>query len=354
MFWSKWLLLAAIFSSLVGCSSFSKWVNGDKDYRTSEAELVKALEVPPNLIQRSAPTNHLTQAVSPLNIEDVERVPSYQVDGVRVESNLVERWLVIEDMRSVEVWQAMAQFFQTQGYKLDQQRTDIGLMTTEYLARSEIAPVEQELGAISRLLNSWRAETVSGIYDRFSVQIVEQEQQVKVFFRHHMMAADSGDTGTSWALRPYDPMMESLALYRAMLFLGLTQADAIAQIETAVYYQENLDGEELAGLVLAASVAQSWDFLQSMIYRADWQVQSQNPALREVWVKTPSTAKKSQGFFSRLFGRDQLPGLVMLKLAAYESSNEQTLLTLAVESGHTPLNAEQRRNIFEALGLLTE
>lgn len=346
--------LAFVLIGLAGCSTLSDVYNGDDDYRVQEAQLAKKLEMPPNFVERNNSSPVLTQQVVSADLSEVETIPSYQLDGLTVKSNLVERWLEFDGIDAKQVWTGLQQFIQKQGFKVDEERLDIGLITTQYLARSEQAPVEQELGKISRMLNSWRPELVSGIYDRFSIQLIEDSEtdKVKVTFRHHMMLADSSANATDWVLRPYDPMMESIALYQAMIFFGATQLQAIEAIETAVYYQENLDGEELAGLVLAASRSQSWDYLQSMIYRGDWQVKSTKPTVYEVWVVAPKSSISSKGFFARLFSRDAGPDLVRLKLSQHDANPDQTLLSLAVEEGQRPLTPEQRRKILTALGLL--
>lgn len=346
--------LLALCLSVASCSSLSKIYNGDEDHRVNEAELAKKLEMPPNFIEPRAANSLLTQTIASVDLSEVDRIPSYQVEQVQVQSNLVERWLEFDEVDAKQVWSGLRQFVQQQGFKIDEERLDLGLIKTQYLARSEQAPVEQELGKLARMLNSWRPELVSGIYDRYSLQVIEEpsHNKVKVYIRHHMMRADSSENATDWVLRPYDTMMESLALYRAMLFFGATQLQAIEQIETAAYYQEILEGEELAGLVLAAPRSQAWDYLQAMVYRAEWQVTATRPALYEIWVSTPETTPTSKGFFARLFTGRGLPKVVRLKLAQYESDTEQTLLSLHVEEGASPLNPEQRRHILTALGLL--
>lgn len=346
--------LSTLCLTLASCSSLSSIYNGEDDHRIHEAELAKKLEIPPNFIQPKTNNRALTQPVEQVDLSEVKTIPTYQVEQIQVKSNLTERWLEFDDIDVKKVWSGLRQFLKQQGFEIAEERLDLGLIKTQYLARSEQAPVEQELSALSSLLNSWRPELVSGIYDRYSLQVVDDpdSNKVKVTIRHHMMLADSSEDATDWVLRPYDTMMESLALYRAMMFFGATQLQAIEEIESAAYYQEILEGEELAGLVLAASRSQSWDYLQAMVYRAEWQVSNARPALYEIWVNTPETTATSKGFFARLFSGNDLPDVVRLKLTQHEPDAEQTLLSLSVKENVPPLNAEQRRHILTALGLL--
>ncbi|WP_052501356.1 outer membrane protein assembly factor BamC [Thiomicrospira microaerophila] len=350
----KLFALAGLSVSLVGCSGLSKWVNGDDDYRLSQSELAKQLETPPNFVLRRAADPLLSLDVATHSAKKIDSLPAIEVDGISLGSNLHQRWLVLEELSADQAWHAVERFLVAQGFKIDQQRPELGLITTQYLARSEVAPTEQELGRISRLLNSWRPELAKGVYDRLSVQLVSEQDQVLVYFYHHMMLADSSSDTTRWTLRPYEPMMENLMLYRALLFFGMQQNTALSQIESTAYYQEVVEGEAFMGLMLNAPISQAWDYLQAMQYRADWQVESSNVRQHELWVKTPKIAAQNQGFFARLFGRSSQPDLVKLSLSTVEAETSQTRLTLTVQSGETSLKAEQRRQILEALGLLTE
>lgn len=349
----KIVLLPVLALSLAGCSTVSNWFHGDDNYRGYEAELAKELEMPPNFIVRQTDNARMMErSMAQVDRNNISDIPAYSVEGVRVESNLVERWLEFDDKAPMQVWNSMREFLTSQGFRIEEERLDIGLIETGYVARRDIAPVEQEVGMLTRLLNSWRPETATGVYDRFTllVDTKSSQDQVRVYVRHHMMLADSSDTITNWSVRPYDPAMEALTLYRAMLFFGATQNDAFEEIRTASFYQEVIRGEELSGLVLDAGLSQSWDYLQAMIYRADWQVKSQDPSAHSMWVTVPNLTA-SGGFFSRLFARNQ-PIDVQLSLSRHEDSNELTLLSLETESGQTPLNAERRKQVFKALGLL--
>ncbi|UQB43189.1 outer membrane protein assembly factor BamC [Thiomicrospira microaerophila] len=353
---NSWIKLSVCFGlcfSIAGCSSLSGMFGKDADYRKNEAELAKKLEMPPNFVLRRSGDPLVSMNVSTAQmLEEIDTIPSFRAEGIRIESNLVERWLVIEDLSVKDVWRGIEQFLASQGFKVEERRLDIGLLTTEYLARKEIAPVEQELTMISRLLNSWRDEMVDGIYDRYTVRVEEQASEVRVYFSHHMMTARATDTTTAWRLRPYQPMMESLALYRSMLYFGAQQDHALQQINTQRVYQEVKEADELVGLRLAATLNESWDYLLTMQYRANWQVERQQPEQHLLWVKIPQAATADQGFFSRLFGSIRTPGLVGIKLTPVSGSTAITELTLVVEEGN--LNPKQRQQILTDLGLLTE
>ena len=350
--------LIGVVIALSGCSTVSNWFHGDDNYRDNEAKLAKEIELPPNFVVRqSRDAALMEQALSLTDYGVVKDIPAYRVEGLSVQSNLVERWLEIDGKTPAEVWQNMRDFLKLQGFEIEEDRIDIGVIKTGYVARRDLAPVAQEVGVLTRLLNSWRPVLETGIYDRFTLQVesdATREKVVKVYLRHHMMLADSSGDITEWSVRPYDPMIETLTLYQAMVFFGATQDDAVEQIRAATYYQEIISGEELAGLILGASLSQSWDYLQSMIYRANWTVKKQNSALNEMVVQVPKLKDSSKGFFARLFSSNEQPQEVRLKLTRYEDSADKTLLSLSVEDGQTPLTADRRRDVYQALGLLAK
>jgi outer membrane protein assembly factor BamC len=350
----SWVGLTVILS---GCSSLSSiYSNGEGDYRLKEAEIAKQLEMPPNFVMPGQTNGLLTQSLpdSTSALAEQAKIPSYQVDGVSLKSNLVERWLEFDQLDSKQVWQIMKDFLKSQGYQIETERTDLGWMQTNYQPRKELAPVEQELGKLALLLNKWRPEMAAGIYDRFTVQVLHEDSRVKVLFRHHMMQADSSGDGTSWRIRPYEPFMETLALYQALTYVGMTANQAVAEIETSVYYQEIEEGEELAGLLLNAGLSQSWDYLQSMVFRANWQVLAQDKTRYEVRVKTPENLQAKEGFFKSLFASERLPTEIRLRLSKSSDNEQQSLLLLSVAEGEKPLTAENRQRVFAALGLLIQ
>ncbi|MFA6699696.1 MAG: outer membrane protein assembly factor BamC [Thiomicrospira sp.] len=353
----KRVSLVGVVVTLSGCSTVSNWFHGDDNYRDHEAKLAEQIEMPPNFVVRQTKEAAIMeQALALTQYDDIKALPAYRVEGLNVRSNLVERWLEIEGKTPAEVWQNMRDFLQAQGFDVEEERLDIGMMKTGYVARRDLAPVAQEVGVLTRLLNSWRPELATGVYDRFTLLVETDESKqnsVKVFLRHHMMLADSSGDITEWSVRPYDPMIETLTLYQAMLFFGATQDDAVEQIRAASYYQEIISGEELAGLILGAGLSQSWDYLQAMIYRANWTVKKQNSALYEMDVEVPKL-KQTSGFFARLFSSSEQPQVVRLKLSQFEESTEKTLLSLSVDEGDTPLTGERRREVYQALGLLSK
>jgi len=361
------LVLSFSLVGLSGCSSLSSFMGDDEvDYRTNETQLSKNLEMPPNLFHPS--TKQAQMEVVFQNQTDTvaqkSTIPTYQMTGVSIQSNLSERWLELDTANSDVVWQGIKRFLWSLGMQVAEERKDIGIMKTAFTQRSELTP-QDNVGVLTKLFNSWRPELAEGIYDRFVARIETNAstEKTRVYFHHHMMySADtnaevSGDD--RWRLKPYNPLFEAEALYQAMIFFGSNSEVALAQLKVTGQMSEVFEGEqELEGLILHANLAQSWSYLQAMVYRADWQVEENLVATNEMWVKVPELERGEASLLSRLAfwssenHQVQLPERVLLKLGVDEKDSNRSLLVAKVKEGETPLNEERRKALFERLGLL--
>lgn len=351
---------------LSGCSTVKGLFGSDDDYRQNQEKMVQNLEMPPNLFNPAK-----TQNATSLALLDAERkalaakrssesgkIPTFQADGLRILSNLSERWLEIDSNDSQMIWGQLNQFFNSLGYKIDQERKDIGIMKTAFLERSEVTPTYDQ-GPITRLLNSWRDQYAVGIYDRFTARVEQADATVKIYFAHHMMYSEEANKtvggGDNWSLKPSNPVMEAEALYQAMVFFGSTPEKALAQLAATEKKVEVVDGEEFAGLNVQAGFDETWDYLQSAVYRAGWDIAKVNQSKGSVIVKVPETARNEESFLSRLaFWKDKdktaIPENLVMNVKSEEAG--KSFIEVKAPEGESSLNAEQRRYIFESLGLL--
>ena len=354
---------------LSGCSMFQNSENTyQNNYRDSETEIVQSLEMPPNLFNPGKVKSQLAETLAQLEQDkksvqaDSDYIPTFKADGLSIKSNLSERWLEIDSVESAKVWQNVTQFLQNFGFTIAEERKDIGILKTEYLKRTELVPLD-DVGLMTKLLNSWRPELAEGIFDKFVVRVETDVNTAvtRVYFSHHMLYSPDVNEALEgkerWKIKPYRPEMEAQALYQAMVFLGSNRDKALAQLKVTEQMVELVEGEEFGYLVLRASVEKGWSYLQAMLYRADWQVSQTDSAHHTLWVELPDTIKQEKSLLSSLaFWRtseqQDLPDVVKLQLKVSEDDAEKTTLTVQAPEGATPLNGSQRRYIFEHLGLL--
>ncbi|HIC99743.1 MAG TPA: outer membrane protein assembly factor BamC [Piscirickettsiaceae bacterium] len=366
------LLFAVGAVSLSGCSSFSKALNledsvwSSSNYRDQERALAESLETPPTLVKPQQ-NNSLAlldnQAVTRLGNQVVssevaqisqEAIPAYKAKGVAVEATLCERWLTLDEVSADMAWEGVQKFLKTLGLPIKEANRATGIIKTEYVQRKEIVPL-LDVSPLRKLLNKWRPEVADGAMDRFTVHVTvdPNAQRAQIRFHHHQVfAVDDGDTEV-YHVKPYDPVKELEILYQAAVFFGAHKEAALKQVKVSAHTVEIVKGEEIDGLILHAPLSQSWAYLQSMIWRADWQVVSVSPERHQMVVRLDGAEDK--GFWSSMafWRRDNgLPKQVVLQLKPVKDNPQQTLLQVDVPEGDTPMNQATRLRVFEKLGLL--
>ncbi|HHT00239.1 MAG TPA: outer membrane protein assembly factor BamC [Thiomicrospira sp.] len=364
------LSTSVVAMSLSGCSTISNMFGSDGSYRDNEGKLVKSLEMPPNLFNPAKPQTEMSLALKKAEQDALaeqdkyDYIPNFKAKGVDIKNNLSERWLEIETTNSEQVWASLKRFFASSGFAIAEERKDIGVMKTEYLPRTELVPLD-DVGPITRMLNSWRPELADGVYDKFIARVETDVNKgvVRVYINHSELyspdANEAREIDRQWRIKPYSPVMEAQALYQAMVFFGSSSEKALAQLKVSEQMVEVLDGQEFDGLSLRTGMDKSWSYLQAMIYRANWSIDKVKASQHELWVQVPKTVKEDDSFLSSLaFWRDSgkkaLPNLLKLKLTQSETDQEKVILTVSAPEDTPALNEEQRRYIFESLGLLAK
>jgi len=354
--------------TLSGCSTLQGVFGTEGSYREDEAKLVKKLEMPPNLFNPAKQQTEMSLALQKAEQDALAsqntlgQIPNFQAEGLNINSNLSERWVEIESQNSEQVWSSLKRFFMSQGFSIESERKDIGLMKTGYIKRTDLAPLDGQ-SPLSAILNSWRPTVADGIYDKFVARVETDGTSglIKVYINHNeMWSPDENEArgiDAQWRLRPYSPVLEAETLYQLMVFFGSSSEQALAQLKVTEQKVEIVDGEELAGLAFRTPMDQAWSYLQSMIYRAAWSVDKVRTETNEVWVAVPKSVRDDGGLFSSLaFWKDtskkDLPESIEMKLSVSDEDKEQVILTVNSPEGEVPLNADQRKYIFESLGLL--
>jgi outer membrane protein assembly factor BamC len=359
---SKSILSVAILSllGLAGCSNLGKsFGSGDSvvsndNYRVTQDALISPLELPPNFKNPSRNMDVSNrQLMGQLNDKLVKNdIPTYQVDGLSIQSNLSERWLHVDKVDSNDLWERLQRFVVAQGFSVEESRKDVGIIRTAFLSRKEIVP-KSEISFLTRALNSWREETAKGALDRLTLRVASDGKGgANVYLRHSMMIEDKdGDMGY-WRSRPYHPEFEAEMLYQSMVFLGASMNNAINQVAaTEKRLELSLDGE-FAGLSLKAGMEESWQFILSLTDRAGFTIVNTDRANGLMSIKLPPSKSQSEkGFFAKLFSSDANEVTdVTLKFKANDK-DKTTDVTVAA-TNEQALTADQRKNVFQRMGVI--
>lgn len=368
------LLLAGCSSSTTKNANQVIDYDADTSYRETEEQLSESLDMPPNLFALSKGRDDFNKNIGAENSAKPEAgyryIPTYRAKNVSVHSNLSERWLEIKGMKSQKVWKGVEDFLVSMGFTIKESRKDTGFIRTEYMPRKELVPLDDQ-GPLTRLLNSWRPELAEGVYDRIIARVSYDETtaSTNVYFYHAMvidpsqaesdeLVASIGSDG--WKIKPFNPMIEAEALYQAMIFFGATQSQALAQVESTVFLAKELgEGEEVSGVEFKASREVAWDYLISMIYRANWSMDQMKPQSYEAWIKIPDEVREDNSLSSQLsFWSDTkekvIPQVVRFYLEEANGDQTNCILKLSAVENEKPLTGKQREYILKSLGLLAE
>lgn len=373
--YAKLSILSLSILALNGCSSLNtedaSSMNGD--YRETNGTLSKNLEIPPNLISPVVGADAFYTVLGTVEAEKTNSIPSYQAKGLRIQSNLTERWLEMDTEDSQRVWTGVQTYLKSLGMPIEEARKDIGVIKTEFVPRKEIVPLDDQ-GPLTKLLNSWRTEFADGAYDRLIARVETDDAagKTRVYFHHYMLytapvgefergTEDAEDIIGKLSIKPYNPLFEAEALYQAMIFFGADQANAVQQIQITENRMEMVEGTAFDGVKLKANLEESWGYLKAMVYRADWTIDKVDPDNYQAWLKVPDEMREEKGFFSKMaFWRDDdakvVPEVVRFDLKAVENEvgdpvkPAMSVLTVRSLEDDEPLNEKQREYLFELLG----
>ncbi len=371
------LIVVAMGATLVsGCSSFSKalnwgdsvWGGSGHNYREQEEQLAEKLEVPPTLVHPKSQqmgllngkySAALAQGGTASDIATLSKadIPSYKAKGIQVKGNLCERWLELDHVNAETVWVGVQKFLRSLGYPIQEANRATGIIRTEYVPRKEVVPLV-DVSPLTKLFNSWRPETAEGVMDRFTVHVTVDGKmgKARVLFHHHQVFHTNDGDIDVYKVKPYDPVKELEMLYQSAIFFGANSEQAFKQVAVSAKQMEIVKGTEFAGLILHAPLSEAWAYVQSMVWRADWDVEKVIPERHQMILRLNQQEHK-KGFWSSLaFWRSEsdLPARVRLTLTPSTDQPGRTELTVSALEGETPLTAEQRKQIFAKLGLLGE
>ncbi len=222
MKYARIFAVSVLVSTLAGCSLNPFASKENVDYRS--AGRGPQLDVPPDLTApRYDERFRLAGGGGAIPV-----LP--KLDGVRVERQGNERWLVV-DQKVETVWPNVRAFWQEQGFVLTTDRPDIGVLETDWLenkAKIEMDILRSAIAKVAPGLNS------TGLRDKFRARLERgPNDSTEIYISHRgVEEVATGRVqqglaqGFTWAARPSDPGLEAEMLNRLLVRLGLPAAQA--------------------------------------------------------------------------------------------------------------------------------
>ncbi len=338
--------------SLSACSV----LESDKvNYKSAGASKAPELVVPPDLNQMQRDPRYVVpgstvtasgyQQATGINAAIPTAVTS--VADVRIERSGRQRWLVV-DRPAEKLWDTVKDFWQENGFVLNVNQPQIGIMETEWAENRAKIPMD----GIRRLLG----KVLDGVYDsgerdKFRTRMERNAAGgTEIYITHRGMEevyiAQDKAQGTRWQSRANDPELENEFLRRLMVKLGVAKEVAQKQETGEVPRQSarliSVDGQTV--VQLDEGFERAWRRVSLVLDRTGFTVEDRDRSQGVFFVRYVEPAKKEEesNFFKRMFSsskaRDTTPRKFRILVKAADQGS-----TVAV------LNSEGRAEVSEVV-----
>ncbi len=152
-----------------------------------------------------------------------------EVQGVHMERNDAQRWLVIND-KAENVWPVVKAFWLEIGLTISSEDQAAGVMETGWAEnRAKTVPSGDHRGFLQEFNNAYDSER-----DQYRARLERNKDGVgtEVYITHRGIKEEFSESkGTSrWVARANDPELEAIMLQRLMMHFGVSEAKATSAV----------------------------------------------------------------------------------------------------------------------------
>lgn len=315
------LICAGVIVSLGGCGSLDSLETKKIDYKS--AGQIPTLEVPPDLTTPTTDNRYQVPDINPggsttysaYNAEHSDKAATDNgvlptQDKVHLERAGSERWLVVDESPD-KVWPVLKEFWQENGFILNEDQPATGIMETEWAENRAKIPQDFIRKTIGKVFDGLYS---TGERDKFRTRIERNPKnpnETEIYISHRGMVEvyDGSDSKhTVWQPRPADPGLEAEMLSRLMVRLGVEKARADAMLaEKSQPDRAQISKSSDGNMVLTdnESFDRAWRRVGLALDRVGFTVVDRDRAkgiyyVRYVDPDQDNQTGKSKGFFSKL------------------------------------------------------
>ena len=345
---------------LAGCANVE--VSDKIDYRSAAPP--KPLDIPPDLSQlpkddrfqvpNSASATSAART-APANPAQGTAVPA--VSTARFERDGSQRWLAV-DQPPEQVLDQIREMFKAAGLGIDRDEPSLGIIETVWAENHAKLPLDflrRTLGRITDFMYS------TSELDKFRARVERTANNTsEVFLSHRGMAevyTNKQNEQTVWQLRPSEPELEAEMLRRLQLrFLPAATATAAAPGTTPDARPGSVAAvPQNARLVKGSSAADSkvaidepfdraWRRVGLALDRGGFTVEDRDRTKGVYFVRYldpdyEARMRDKQGFFSRVFGRDQKIDAQQFRILVAGNSGNGTEVSVQDKEGQPEASA---------------
>jgi len=347
------LSLLALAMALSACAA----LEGDKiDYKS--AAKGSTLEVPPDLTQLSRDSRYAVpggtvsaaaiQAGQAAQPSGTANAAALALGDVRIERDGNQRWLVV-NRPADKLWEPVRDFWQENGFNLDQADSNVGIMETDWAENRAKLPQDFIRSALGKLLDSLYS---TGERDKFRTRLERNASGgTEIYISHRGMVEVYGTAtkdNTVWQPRPSDPELETEFLRRLMVKLGVSQeqSKAIAAAPATRAPTARISSVNNVPVVqMDEGFDRAWRRVGLALDRTGFTVEDRNRNEGTYFVRyvAPNADKKEPGFFGKLFsGSSQATPPLKYRIVVRSQGDASTVSVLN-EAGAPESSANAER-----------
>jgi outer membrane protein assembly factor BamC len=315
------------------------------------------LEVPPDLtaLSRDGRYNVPGSAVTASGFAAGQSqagvpVAANSLSDVRIERSGTQRWLVVARPAD-QIWSPVRDFWQDNGFLLNTDRQDVGIMETDWAENRAKLPQD--------FIRSTIGKALEGLYDtgerdKFRTRLERNGSTTEIYITHRGMVEKivGGSTantqvGTMWEPRPSDPELETEMLRRLMVKLGVSQEQSKAltasSVPKATSRVANVNGTPV--VQVDDGFDRAWRRVGLSLDRTGFTVEDRDRAQGVYFVRyvEPKADSKEPGFFSKLFGAGGNDAPPLKFRIAVRSQGEATTVSILNAAGSPESSANAQR-----------
>ncbi len=377
---SRCIAAGLVATQLLGCSTISDFVGGDKiDYRTSGGKKGPGLEVPPDLTQLARDPRYQPQSgtvsastfqagtpaaqqpgagtVAPaanapatLMMNTPAVVAPASVGDLTLERSGNQRWLSTS-MPPEKLWPQLQAFWTERGFNLVTDQADIGVMETEWAENRAKLPqdiIRQTIGKVFDSLYS------TGERDKFRTRVERTAKGTEIYISHRGLVevySNTNKDSTVWQPRPTDPQLEAELLQRLMVKLGTKEEAAKAAVAQGPAGQPRarvVEGAASASLRMDDGFDRAWRRVGLSLDRSGFTVEDRDRSQGLYFVRyvdpVAQSRKEEPGLLSRIFGKgsDETSNLTRYRVSVKGEGETTMVSVLNAQGGNETGDAGKR------------
>lgn len=314
------LPLLTLAVALGGCSG--SLIESKKiDYKSASKAPEKTLEVPPDL---TAPTRDGRYAVPDMGGKGSATFSAYsseraapsanasgvlpEQDKIRVERAGSQRWLVVGQTPE-KLWPEVKEFWQENGFIIDRERSDAGVMETDWAENRAKIPMDGLRSLLGKVIDQVYSTSER---DKFRTRLERGAQPgtTEIYISHRGMIelyVTEGKDQTKWQPRPADPDLEAEFLRRLAVRLGTEEVRSKALMagagvpEARAKLERSADGRNT--LQVSENFDRAWRRVGLALDRVGFTVEDRDRAKGLYFVRyvdPEADNKKETGILSKL------------------------------------------------------